>query len=167
LGRWYDLYSNASGQPSTDPQGSRIYDIGAVTITPTAGGSALVEGTDYEVDHVMGRIFVYATGSMVAGTDYDLDIAANSSATTTVDRVQAMGDSTIEGALKFIAENPADDDVQVEYQFHKVLLSSDGDFSLIGDDWSTMTLKGTAEENTTADPDSPVLTIITYDGAKE
>ena len=49
-GRWYDLYEDASGQPTTDPQGARIYDIGAVSIQ-SAEGTAMVVTTDYLVDN--------------------------------------------------------------------------------------------------------------------
>lgn len=167
-GRWYDLYKDANGRPTTDPQGDRIYDIGTVTIEPSGGGTAYTEGTDYKVDHVMGRIFIIDGGSITgsaSGTAYDLDIAANSSAAANLDRVQAMTLSNIEGALKFIAENPAANGAKVEYQIHKVKLFGDGDLSLIGDDWTTFTLKGTVEKSAKADPDSPYFTIITHENA--
>lgn len=167
-GRWYDLYSDTSGRPTTDPQGDRIYDIGTVTIQPSGGGSAFVEGTDYLVDAVMGRIFVIEGGSITgsgSGTAYDLDIAANGSAATNLDRVQAMSLSSIEGALKFIAENPASNGVKVEYQIHLVRLQADGDLALIGDDWSTFSFKGVVQKASKADPDSPYFTIITHENA--
>jgi hypothetical protein len=159
-GEWYDLYSGATGAPSTDVQNSRIYDIGVVTIEPSGGGSALVENTDFKVDRERGRVFVVDGGDMVAG-DYDVDVASYASSTASVHVVEALTQSAIDGALKFIAVNPADDDDWVEYQFHQVRLSAEGDLSLIGDDWTVMQLSGTAESNTAADTDSPTLTITT------
>jgi hypothetical protein len=64
--------------------------------------------------------------------------------------------------MKFVAENPADNSEKTEYQFHKVTLRSEGDFSLIGDEWTTGQLTGTVESNSTADPDSPYVTTRTY-----
>jgi len=78
-GRWQDLYVGATGIPTTDPQGSRIYDIGAVTITGQGGTDIYTEDVDYTVDTIMGRILIINGGDLVAGT-YDLDIAANASA---------------------------------------------------------------------------------------
>jgi hypothetical protein len=167
-GRWYDLYSDAAGRPTTDPQGDRLYDIGTVDIQPSGGGTSYTLGTDYLVDNVMGRIFVIDGGGITgsgSGTSYDLDIAANASAAANLDRVQAMSLSSIEGALKFISENPAAGSNKVEYQIHKVKLYADGDLALIGDDWSTFSLKGTVEKSLNADPDSPYFTIITHENA--
>lgn len=162
-GRWLDLYVAADGKPTTDPQGSRIYDIGTVTIVE-GGGTALIEGTDFTVDQIMGRIFVINGGNLIAGS-YDLDIAANASAASVVETVKALTSSQVEGALKFISENPASSNAQSEYQFHKVSLAAEGDFSLIGDDWTTMQLTGTAESNENADPDSPYCTITSHENA--
>jgi hypothetical protein len=159
-GEWYDLYSGATGQPASNAQDARIYDIGVVTIEPNGGGSAYVEGTDYTVDRDLGRIFVIEGGDMVAG-DYDVDVATYSSSTASVHEVKALTQSAIDGALKFVAINPADDSKIVEYNFHQVRLAAEGDLSLIGDDWTVMQLTGTAESNSTADTDSPTLTIIT------
>lgn len=162
-GRWYDLYEDASGQPSSDPQGKRIYDIGNVSIQ-SAEGSAMVATTDYTVDSVMGRIFVVDGGSMDAG-DYDVTISPNASGAANVDVMRALTSSATEGALKFISENPASDDHQYEWQFHKVKLSAEGDVPLIGDEWTTLTVSGTAEQNSAADPDSPTLTVTTHENA--
>lgn len=157
-GRWYDLYSGTGGAPTTNPHGTRIYDIGTVTIA----GS--VEGTDFDVDLKMGRIFVIDGGNLTAG-DHSVNIAANGSADTAVDEVKALTTTSVSGALKFISENPANSDVQTEYQFHKVALKAEGDFSLIGDEFSQMTLTGVAERAANADTDSPTLTIRTHANA--
>lgn len=162
-GRWYDLYEDATGKPTTDSQGKRIYDIGAVTIQ-SAEGTASVLTTDYLVDSVMGRIFVVDGGNMDAG-DYDITIAANASSAATVDVMKALTGSATEGALKFISENPASGDHQYEWQFHKTKLSAEGDVPLIGDEWTTLTVSGTAEQNAIADPDSPTLTVTTHENA--
>lgn len=164
-GRSYDLYEGASGQPTTDCEGARIRDIGAVSIE-SAEGTAMVLTTDYTVDSVMGRIFVVDGGAMDAG-DYDITIAANASGAANVDVMKALTSSATEGAFKFISENPASDDHQYEWQFHKVKLSAEGDVPLIGDEWTTLTVSGTAEQNSVADPDSPTLTVSTHENATD
>ena len=161
-GRWYDLYQTASGIPTSDSSGDRIYDIGAVTI------SGATEGTDFTVDHKMGRIFVIEGSSnlTVVGSPYDLDIAQNSSAASTVDEVRALTQTTTTVALKFISENPASGDHQTEVQFHQVNLKAEGDFGLISDEFTTMGLTGAAERNETAGGTaSPTCTIRTHANA--
>ncbi len=124
-GRWYDLYTNAGGKPTTDSSGSRIYDIGGVTVTGGASGTdPATLGTDYEIDAKMGRIFIVDGSTVldVANSPHSIDIAQNVGAVSTVDEVRALTQTAVKGALKFISENPANEDFQTEYQFHQVSL---------------------------------------------
>ncbi len=160
-GRWYDIFETAYAHATT----GRAYDIteaGDVLVTestPTPG----VLGTDYELDLVMGRVFVI-NGSLVltAGEELRVTLTADAAPTTSVDEVKALTQSSVTGALKFIAENPAANDQQTEYQFHKVSLKAEGDFSLIGDEFSTMNFTAVAESETGGDADSPTLTVRTF-----
>ena len=155
-GRWYDL---------RDASGARCFDL--LTTSPiTFASGSYAEGVDYELDRVLGRIFVINRGG--AGLDGDtvaITVAQNNNAVATVDRVKALVVSTVTGALKFRAENPANGDHVTEYQFHSVNLKAEGDFALIGDEFTTMQLTGVAERNELADPTSPTLTIITHANA--
>lgn len=153
-GRWYDLRSAA---------GARCFDLLAVSPISFGTGS-YTENTDYELDRVLGRLFV-VDGGALDGATTTVVVAQNASAVATVDRVKALVVSTITGALKFRAENPANNDHVTEYQFHSVNLKAEGDFSLIGDEFTTMQLTGVAERNELADADSPTLTIITHANA--
>lgn len=149
LGRWYDI---------VDSNGVRVYNITAGNLTVEDGATTLVEDTDYEVDETMGRIFFLSTATNTsAGQDIDVTLSANASAGT-VDEVRALTQSATTGALKFISINPAAGDRKTEYQFHQVSLKATGDFALIGDEFTTMQLEGTAEKNETADSDSPTMT---------
>jgi hypothetical protein len=157
-GRWYDLYKSVGGAPTSNSNDDRIYDIGALTVE---GGTA-VEGTDYEVDLVMGRIFVIEGSSVLAVsvTPYDVVVAAQGNADAAVAEVRALTQSSVTGALKFVSENPAAGDKQTEFQFHSVSLKAEGDFGLISDEFTTMGLTGVAESNVTAGgASSPTLTI--------
>jgi len=155
LGRWYDITDNA---------GVRVYNITAANLTvesPNATTKTL--GTDYLVDAVMGRVFFVSAadgGTIADGADVHLTLAANAGAGT-VEEVKSLTQTNDRVALKFIGENPVNDDVMTEVQIHKTQLKADGDFSLIGDEFTTASLTGTAEANTDADADSPYVTIRT------
>ncbi len=167
-GRWFDLYAS-NGAVTTGSSGQRIYDIGAVTVTGGASGTTpAVEGTDYEIDLKMGRIFVIDGSTVLdtANSPHNISIAQNSSADTSVDEVRALTQTAVKGALKFISENPASDDHQTEFQFHQVSLKAEGDFGLISDEFTTMGLTGVAERNETAGgSNSPTLTVRTHANA--
>jgi hypothetical protein len=152
--RWYDL-KNASGV--------RCYDIATANLTlasDTAGAdNTLVEGTDYAVDEKNGRVMFLSTTTLIdEGDDITFTLAADAGAVNP-DEVRALTQTTVTAALKFISENPANNDAQTEYQFHQVQLSAEGDLALIGDEYSTMGFTAVAESNETADANSPTLTI--------
>lgn len=149
-GRWYDI---------VDSNGNRAYGISAADLTVEVGGSAAVLDEDYEVDETMGRIFILSGSTTITeGASVDVTLAANANAGD-VDRVRGLTRTNVIGALKFIAENPAANDARTEYQFHKVSLKSEGDISLIGDEFTTLGFTAAAEANEDASPDSPTLTI--------
>lgn len=144
-GRWYDIYD-----PTT---GGRVYDILIETdiIVATQGPSAtLTITTDYLVDLVMGRVFLNsgATSHVSGVDDLQIDYTASGTTIAAIDTVEALTTTTVAGALKFIGQNPTDADHQQEFQFHQVSLKAEGDFSLIGDDWTVMQMTGKAEKNT-------------------
>lgn len=155
LGRWYDIVSN------TTPK-LRVYNIVDTTVTAEKSGGPdvlLVMGTDYEIDEFAGRIKLLSTAvNIAAGDDLDITLAANASAGT-VDRVKALTETNVRGALKFIGENPVNNDEMYEVQIHQVSLKADGDAAFIGDEFATLGFTGTAESNDVPDPDSPYITI--------
>jgi len=153
LGRWYEL---------RDANGNRCYDIAKANLTvKDEAATTYSEGTDYEVNEEMGMIFLLTTGSIAAGGSdgVDFSLAADSSADQYIPEVKGLTSTSISGALKFIGENPADNDSKLEYQFHQISLKADGDFGLISDEYTQMTFTGIAERNVLADADSPTLTV--------
>ena len=142
-GRWYDL---------RDANGSRLYDIdeanATVELTDTAGAGVGSEDTDYTVDYFMGRIFILDGLTADGKTGLKATVTGNSAASTNLAQVDTLTQTTIAGSVKFISENPVDGDHPTEYQFHQVSLKAEGDFSLIGDDFTVMQLTGKAEKNT-------------------
>lgn len=163
LGRWYDI---------RDSNGNRAYDVESANLdmeTSNVSPVTLVLNTDYLLDSEQGRVFLLSTSTVVAtaisgSEDINVTLSADAGARD-VNEVRALTQTTVSGALKFIAENPVDADRETEYQFHKVSLKADGDFALIGDEFSTMGFTAVAETNSTASANSPTLTIRTVAAA--
>lgn len=157
VGRWYDIVNSS---------GSRAYDIDATKLNVDTNETVqvtLVKDTDYTLDATMGRIFIKSTSTKAAtaisaGKGLQVTLTADATAAA-VNEVRTLNSTGIIGALKFIGANPADEDKQTEYQFHKVTLKASGEFALIGDDWTQMTFSAAAESNTLASSTSPTLTI--------
>lgn len=158
-GHWYEML---------DESGVRCYDIDSIAFNATHG-AGLVEGTDYLVNKAMG-LFFPVVGAGMTNIDAGVDTIAytvtmDAAHPATIDEVRGLSTTNIAGALKFVAENPAADDHNTEFEFHSVSLKAEGDFGLISDEFTTMTLTGAAEKNEAAGSvASPTLTIRTYDG---
>ena len=163
LGRWYDLTSLPDGA------GVRLYDVATANISfkgdPSGADTTLVEDTDYTLDEKMGRVFFLSTAANLTATDAVEFTATADAGAVAPDEVKALTQTTVLGALKFIGENPANNDAQAEYQFHQIQLESEGDLPLIGDEFTVIGQNGVAERNETADADSPTLTIRTHANA--
>lgn len=163
-GRWYEL---------RDSNGDRLYDLdlsgGTLTVEYGSSPTSLTIDTDYTVNAKMGMIFIKSTSAGTPATDVlQYDYASNGSPAETelIDEVRGLTQTSQVLALKFISENPADDDHQVELDIHQINLKSEGDMAMIGDEYSVGQLSGKAEKNETASPDSPTLTLRTFATAK-
>ena len=112
-------------------------------LTLTAGATALVEDTDYTVDVINGSVSFIEGGAVTAAT---------ASVTGTYDRAQATFSRFLSAdddkmlAIKFISDNNGNDpdsaEAQGVWKLPRVLISPDGGFDLIGDDWQTLTFTG-------------------------
>jgi hypothetical protein len=157
LGRWYDIQNSSK---------ARAYDVDPTKLTVKTNETTpvtLVKDTDYEVDTEMGRIFILSSStkaqtSITAGKGLKVTLTADATADA-VNEVRALTTTNVVGALKFIAINPANNDAQAEFVFHKISLKADGDSALIGDDWGQMGFTAAAEKNEVVSPNSPTLTV--------
>lgn len=122
-----------TGLTPLNPIGAR--NISAVVINNTTQANALVAmATNYEIDAVTGRIFIIEDAPGIAeGDDLVIDYTA---AAGTEELVIAAG-TVIEGRMEFFSDNAAGENR--DYIWPYVQVSPDGDFSLKGDDWQTMT----------------------------
>ena len=119
-GRWYQL-----GVEDALPQGVRR--IGSVTITGVSADS-------FTIDADAGRIYIKEDATDIVDGD-DLEVSYGVKAG--VDDIVIARSDTIEGEMTFIANNAAG--ANDDYFWPYVKLTPDGDFSLKGDEWMTVT----------------------------
>lgn len=157
LGRWYRLTTSA---------GVPIMDVPVANLTLEKDGApdvALVENTDFVYDQAGGRFFLMSTAvNIAAGDSANITIAATAGAAATIRKVNFLTQTERLVAICFQCENPANNGKKGWYYFWKVSLKSDGDYSLIADDWATLGFSGALQSNLVADPDSPYATFYEH-----
>jgi hypothetical protein len=120
LGKWYQL-----GVTDDLPQGVRR--IGTVEITGVSADS-------YTVDAAAGRIYLKPDATDIVDGN---DLAVAYGLYSGVDDIVVARTDKIEGQLTFIANNAAG--ANDDYLWPYVQLMPDGDLSLKGDEWMSMT----------------------------
>lgn len=119
-GSWYQL-----GVTDDLPQGVR--GVGSVSITG-------VDDESIVIDAANGRFYIKEDADDIVDGD-DLEVSYGLSAG--VDDIVIARGETIEGEMVFLANNAVG--ANDNYYWPYVKLSPDGDFSLKGDEWLTMT----------------------------
>jgi hypothetical protein len=149
---------------------------GAATVNSSTGGSIYVttpvilvqdstdtttytEGTDYEIDvslsdEKIGRISILDT---FTGTDGETLHVTYGYAALTYTLIAAFANTQIVGKLRFVSDNPAGN--QQELEVWSVSLTPSGDTALIGDDWSTLEFAGEILKDETNHPLNPYMSI--------
>lgn len=133
-GRWFQL-----GQDASHPTGVRAVTMTSLTDdagTPVAvpGGNG---GANYEVDLVLGRLFIKEDAPDI--DDGDILIATYAIAASS--RLTFVGSNEqIRGSLRYIADNTAGENT--DYYWPKIEVSPDGDYELKGDTWNEMSFSG-------------------------
>lgn len=121
------------GETSTDPRGNRNVSVVVVgdDATPT---TTYVDGTDYTVDLVSGRLYIIDGGAIANGGPQDIYLDYTAAVETSEQIIS--GSQEFVGAIRYLADNPegADHDVYMPY----VKLTPNGDYSLISDEWSQL-----------------------------
>lgn len=156
-GIWYDLKMTSSGNTrrAYDFEAGQTFTVYRNPTNRAGGGGTTLGATAYEIDRKMGRFRVPVGGTAVAGDDIVVKWADPTSPITTLqdsnlEMVAGLAVSGKSGVLRFIQTNPVSGDHQTEYTFHSVLLRPDGDFNLLSDEISTITLTGTVQSVGTA-----------------
>lgn len=118
------------GTDAANPAGARNVDnVTMVTVPPTP---ALVEGTDYVIDAVRGRVMFEETANVKALTSvaFTFDVEASSR------KRIISGSQPIEGSLRYLANNPKGE--QFDYFMPWVKITPNGDYALKSDEWQTI-----------------------------
>lgn len=138
----------------------------------TTGLITYVAGTDYLIDttlkdDVIGRIYIVPGGAIatavaaaeatVPPVEFVVEVDYTS-ATVSYTQIQAFKNTQMEGELRFVSDNPAG--TQMELQVWRVALSPAGDTSFIGDDWSTLGFTGEVLKDAVGHPDSPYMDFV-------
>lgn len=118
------------GTNSQNPSGAR--NVETVTLTTVPPTPALVEGTDYVVDLVRGRVMFEETENVKALTSVEIGYGVKASKR---DRV-ISGSQPVEGSLRYIANNPKGENF--DYFMPWVKITPNGDYALKGDEWQTI-----------------------------
>ncbi len=143
-GRWYDVQNSA---------GLKAYDVLSANLTvSTSAAITLIEGTDYTLDTEMGMFFLISTATRVitavnAGNALDIVVSARAGARA-VQSIEALSKTEVKGRLLFISSNAAANGFKRRFYFRQVTLKTEGDLSMIGDDWGAMQFTGAAEQDT-------------------
>lgn len=115
------------GLTSSNRVGTR--GVSNVVVEDQGGtGTTYVEGTDYTVDADRGMIAIMAGGAI---DDTDLTVTFDIDAATST-RVLS-GSEPVEGAMRFIEDNPKGDDRDIFLPYVKI--TPNGDLALKGDEW--------------------------------
>lgn len=130
-----DLYQ--LGMSDANPSGHR--NVTAVIVTDGAAGSpqTFTPDLDYILNAELGTIYI-PVGSAADGENIKVEFDVSASTREQI----VTGETQIEGALKFIADNPVGPNTDIIVP--RARLSPNGDFALVGDptstDYQTMSL---------------------------
>jgi hypothetical protein len=138
----------ATGKTSViaHPLGDRYYQLGVTTGNPSgdrqvsnvvASGAA----TGFTVDAELGRVLITAGGDLDgdATVTFTYDTAAKSRR-----QIITSGNATVEGALRFLANNATG--AQLDYYMPSVKLSPNGEYELKGETWQQMSFTVEVQE---------------------
>jgi len=133
--------------------------ITSVTVKKAGGTPTYVNGDDYVIDTALkddkiGRIYIKEDGDIVEGDNL---LVSYTRGAITYKRVAAFKQTQVEGFLRFVSDNPAGG--QQELQIWRVSLTPSGDTGLIGDDWSTLGFSGEILKDA-SHSDSPYFDIL-------
>jgi len=137
-----------------------VWTPGVLLVQDDADTVTFVAGTDYEVstllkDDSIGRIKFLSGGTLTEGEEVHVTYGY---AVAEYTEVQAFKETQVEGKLRFVSDNPAGG--QQELEIWRVSLTPSGDTAMIGDDWSTLGFTGEILKDESGHPDSPYMNII-------
>ena len=130
---------------STDYLGSitAVETFEDVCITDAAGDTRRVNGTDYTLDPDYGYVRKLSTGSMAADDVVSFDHEA-----VDIDYFHGMSAGSVERRVIFVTDKD-DQGPRFRYTFHKVQINLNGEFPLLGEGASILSVSGSVLKDTT------------------
>ena len=129
-GRYYQL-----GESDLVPSGARglvVHTAPSTKVVVKTGSTTHTEGEDYEIDMELGRLYIVPGGGIADGDDITVSYKVGAHTREQV----ISGDDSIEGAIRFVADNPVG--VNRDVYIPRVKLTPNGDFVLKSDTWQEM-----------------------------
>ncbi len=153
-GKWYVMRDEDSLV-----RASFVTDSGIVIYNETT--MMAVASTEYEFDLEAGLVFIKANAAGVSdGDSLTWYSSAQAGAPAKLQQMSALAGSQQNYCLEFVQVNPANGDEERLYEFHSVNVSADSDLDLIGDAFSLLSFKGSAQSNSQLG--GKTLTITTH-----
>jgi hypothetical protein len=131
-GKHYQL-----GRTSDNPAGYR--NISALVVEPEGGGTAYVEGEDYEVNLVSGRLQILEGGDIAAG---NIQFSCSKAAKTWT-QLKTGDVSELDGALRIISDNA--DGSNRDWYMPQVSLTPEGELPVITSETEYVSMTFTLE----------------------
>lgn len=119
------------GVTAGNPSGARDVDTTTPVVIKDAVTPATIYvlGADYTFDYVLGRLTIVEGGDIEDGTGLTITYTTKTSKRERI----ISGSAAIQGALRYIAFNPAGKNY--DWYMPYVKLSPNGDYNLKGDEW--------------------------------
>ena len=103
-----------------------------VSVESNPAATTYVAGTDYNINLDTGMLEIIEGGGIASGDD----ITVNYDVSATTQQQIISGDNPVEGALRFVADNPRGENRDIFLPYCKI--TPNGDFALKGDDWQQL-----------------------------
>lgn len=123
---------------------------GTVVITNAGGGVTYVEGTDYNVDYEIGRIFFIIGGDIADGQALLIDYTWGAQSLPAVYPATKVDK---EGLLRFVGNSTFGFDFEIVYW--RVKLKVSGDIGMISEEWALIEFEAEVLADTVNHPDNP------------
>jgi len=155
-----ELLTGGTSSATATSSAVGVWTPGVLLVQDDADTVTYVAGTDYEVstalqdDHI-GRIKFLDGGTLTEGEEVHVTYGY---AAVTYNEIRAFTKTSIEGFLRFVSDNPAGN--QQELEIWRVSLTPSGDTAMIGEDWSTLGFTGEILKDETGHPNSPYFNIV-------
>lgn len=131
----------------------RFYELDKRSVSNVAVSGSVLD-TDFSVVAGAGLIYIIPGGNIADDADITVTFDA---AEVIYSKITGMSQSSIEGMVLFVSDNPAGPDKRL--YIWRVALKPDGDTAYIGDDWSTLSFTGEILADETGHPTEPYLRI--------